>query len=144
MTIRFPARGVCHTGREPLLQDLEKLVRKLKDEKFKVQVETNDTIYRPLPVDWYSISPKLEGYFFRPEYRNEAQEVKLVVTKGLTFPIVHRLREEFPEHNPHLLQLQSSRKWSMMQGMKLLKEGLRADYTNIRLSVQLHKIIGLS
>ena len=140
--IRFPARWVCLTGGEPLLQDLEKLVRKLRDEKFKVQVETNATIYRPFPVDWYSISPKPEEYFFRPEYKNKAQEVKLVVTKGLTFQIVHRLREEFPDHIPLLLQPQSNRKWSMMQAMKLLKEGLRAGFTNIRLSVQLHKIFG--
>lgn len=140
--IRFPARWVCFTGGEPLLQEVDELVRKLKNEKFKVQVETNATIYRPLPVDWYSISPKPEDYFFKPEYRNEAREVKLVVTKGLTFPIVHRLREEFPDHIPLLLQLQSNRKWSMMQAMRLLKEGLRTGLTNIRLSVQLHKIFG--
>lgn len=140
--IRFPASWVCLTGGEPLLQDLEKLVRKLRDEKFKVQVETNATIYRPFPVDWYSISPKPEEYLFSPEYKTEAREVKLVVSKELTFQIVRSLREEFSDHIPFLLQPQSSRKWSMMKATALLKEGLRAGLQNIRLSVQLHKIFG--
>jgi organic radical activating enzyme len=140
---RFPASWICLTGGEPLLQNVEELVQMLKKEKFKIQVETNATIYRPLAVDWYSVSPKPEEYFFRPEYKNEAREVKLVVTKGLNFQIVQRLREEFASDIPLLLQPQSNRKWSMIQGMSLLKKGLRLGYTNIRLSAQLHKVFGL-
>lgn len=140
---RFPAHWVCLTGGEPLLQEVEELVRKLKSEKFMVQVETNATIYRPLPVDWYSISPKPEDYSYRPEYRKKAAEVKIVVTRGLELDVVWRLRGEFSDRIPLLLQPQSNRKWSITRGMRLLKESFQAGLTNIRLTVQLHKILDL-
>lgn len=139
----FPAQWVCFTGGEPLLQDVKELAKHLKREKFKVQVETNATVFRPLPVDWYSISPKPDKYYFRPEYKDRAKEVKVIITKDLDFSVIQRLREQFPEKTPLLLQPQSNRKWSMNLGIKLLKETLKADLKNIRLSIQLHKVYGL-
>jgi 7-carboxy-7-deazaguanine synthase len=140
---RFPARWICLTGGEPLLQDLADLVKALKREGFKIQVETNGTLYRPLPVDWYSISPKPDKYYYRPEYREKAKEVKVILTKNLDLELIKRLREEFPEKTPLLLQPQSNREWSINLGMKLLRQALKAGLKNIRLSVQLHKIYGL-
>jgi len=140
---RFPAKWVCLTGGEPLLQDITDLVQKLKEGKFKIQVETNATIFRALPVDWYSISPKPEKYFFRPEYKKEAKEVKLVVTKSMDLGTVQGLRQEFPEKTPLFLQPQSNRKWSLDLGLKILRQAMKTDLKNIRLSIQLHKIYGL-
>lgn len=140
---RFPAKWVCLTGGEPLLQDVADLVLKLKEGNLRIQVETNATIFRSLPVDWYSISPKPEKYFFRPEYRKKAKEVKLVVTKRLNLDVIQRLRQEFPEKTPLLLQPQSNRKWSMNKGMRLSRQAMKAGIENIRLSVQLHKIYSL-
>jgi len=139
----FPARWVCLTGGEPLLQDLDDLVKGLKKKGFKIQVETNGTHYRSLPVDWYSISPKPDKYFYRPEYREKAKEVKVILTKNLDFELIKRLREEFPEKTPLLLQPQSNRKWSVILGIKLLKQAMKAGLKNVRLSAQLHKIFGL-
>jgi len=140
---RFPTKWVCLTGGEPLLQDITELVQRLKEEKFKIQVETNATIFRSLPVDWYSISPKPEKYFFRPEYKKEAKEVKLVVTKDMDLDTIQKIRQEFPEKIPLLLQPQSNRKWSLNLGMRLLRQTMKADLKNIRLSIQLHKVYGL-
>ena len=140
---RYPARWVCLTGGEPLLQDIGELVKKLKAENFKVQVETNAIIYRSLPVDWYTISPKPPEYLYRPEYRKKAKEVKLIVTKDLHFEAIQRLREEFPAQILLLLQPQSNRKWSMNLTVRLLKKSLKEGLGNVRLSVQLHKIYGL-
>lgn len=137
---RFPADWVCLTGGEPLLQNIDSLTRILRKEGFKIQVETNATIYRPIPVDWYTVSPKPEKYFFQPEYKKRAREVKLVITKELDFEAVQKLRAEFPSKTPLLLQPQSNRKWSMNQGMKILKNALIAGLKNIRLSIQVHKI----
>jgi organic radical activating enzyme len=139
----FPARWVCLTGGEPLLQDLDDLVKGLKKKGFKIQVETNGTHYRSLPVDWYSISPKPDKYFYRPEYREKAKEVKVILTKNLDFELIKRLRAEFPEKTPLLLQPQSNRKWSVILGIKLLKQAMKAGLKNVRLSAQLHKIFGL-
>ena len=140
---RFPAQWICLTGGEPLLQDVAELGKELKKEGFNIQVETNATIFQDIPVDWYSISPKPAKYFFHPEYRKKAKEVKVILTKDLNYESIRRLREEFPEKTPLLLQPQSNRKWSMDLGMKILRQALRAGLKNIKLSIQLHKIYGL-
>jgi len=137
---RFPAEWVCLTGGEPLLQDVGDLVRMLKSENFLIQVETNGMTYRRLDVDWYTVSPKPEEYFCRPEYKKKAKEVKIILSRGLDFGAIHRLRDEFPIRTPLLLQPISNRKWSIKLGMKLLKQASQAGLKNIRLSVQLHKI----
>jgi organic radical activating enzyme len=139
----FPAQWACVTGGEPLLQEIDELTRALKKEGLKIQVETNATIYRSLAVDWYSVSPKPEKYDYQPEYREEAKEVKIVITKNLDLESIRRLRKFFPEKIPLLLQPQSNRKWSMDLGMKLLRQAIKAGLQNIKLSVQLHKIFGL-
>lgn len=144
-TTSFPTEWVCLTGGEPLLQGqgLEELVKELKKEGFKLQVETNGTIYRDLEVDWFSVSPKPPEYFFQPGYRKNAKEVKLVVTKELDLEVVQRLRKEFSEKIPILLQPQSNQKWSMEKGRKLLTESVSHRLKNIKVSVQLHKIYNL-
>lgn len=139
----FPARWICITGGEPLLQDIDGLTKALKKEGLKIQVETNATLYRTLPVDWYSISPKPDRYTYRPEYREKAKEVKIIITRNLDLESIRRLRMRFPEKTPVLLQPQSNRKWSIILGIKLLKQTLKAGLKNIRLSVQLHKIYGI-
>lgn len=138
----YPARWVCLTGGEPFLQNVEELVRRLKKEGFKIQVETNATIYRPMAVNWYSISPKPPKYLFQPEYRKKAKEVKIIVTRELEFHVLKRLRDAFPGNIPLLLQPQSNRKWSLDKAKKLLKYSLKENMENIKLSVQIHKIFG--
>jgi 7-carboxy-7-deazaguanine synthase len=140
---RFPAEWVCLTGGEPLVQDITELVKGLKGQRFQIQVETNGTVYRPLQVDWYTLSPKPDSYFFQPEFKKKAREVKIIVTKTLNIETVQKLRSQFPENTPLLLQPQSNRKWSMDRGMRLLRESLKAGSRNIRLSIQLHKAVGL-
>lgn len=138
----FPARWTCITGGEPLLQNIGGLVRSLKAEDFKIQVETNATRFQRIGADWYSISPKPPEYYFRPEYRNKATEVKIVVIKGLDFSLIERLRKNFPIKVPILLQPQSNTKSSGTLAVKLLKEALNEGMPNVRLTAQIHKIFG--
>jgi len=140
---RFPAGWVCLTGGEPLLHDLRRLVNILHREKFKVQLETNATLYYPLAADWFTISPKPRAYFYAAEYRARAKEVKLVATRDLQLEVIKKLRRAFPEKTPLLLQPQSSQRWSQNLAMKLVKQAMEAGLENIRLSVQLHKILRL-
>lgn len=140
---RFPADWVCLTGGEPLLQDVKSLVKKLKEEGFKIHIETNGTVYRPFGVDWLTLSPKPKAYGYAEEFRTKANEVKLVVSKELTLDVIQNLREKFPAQTPILLQPQSDRKWSMEMGIKLLKQTLNLGLKNIKISVQIHKIYGL-
>jgi organic radical activating enzyme len=140
---KFPTEWICLTGGEPLEQDPSELTRILKNEKFKIQVETNANIYRELPVDWYTVSPKPDDYFFVPEYREKAKEVKIIGTKGIQIDSIKKLRKEFPVETPLLLQPQSDKKWSKALCVELLYESLKRGITNIRLSLQLHKVYGL-
>lgn len=138
----FPAQWICITGGEPLLQDIDGLTKALKKGGLKIQVETNATLYRTLPVDWYSISPKPDRYAYRPEYREKAKEVKIIITKNLDLESIRRLRMRFPEKTPVLLQPQSNRKWSIILGITLIRQTIKAGLRNIRLSSQMHKIFG--
>jgi 7-carboxy-7-deazaguanine synthase len=139
----FPALWVCLTGGEPLLQDISGLVRDLKKEGLKVQVETNGTIDRLLPVDWYTVSPKPKDYSYQPRFRRAAKEVKLVASRDLTFEVVQRLRKEFPQETPVILQPESNHQASAKRAMNILERCLKDGLTNIRLSCQLHKIFNI-
>jgi organic radical activating enzyme len=138
----FPAEWVCLTGGEPLLQNIGGLVRALKAENFKIQVETNATISPAVGVDWYTISPKPPDYFYQPEYIKKAREVKMVVTKGLDLAVLKKLRQDFPKKIPLLLQPQSSSKSSGQHAIRLLRQTLKEGMKNVRLTAQIHKIFG--
>jgi 7-carboxy-7-deazaguanine synthase len=140
---KYPAGWVCLTGGEPLRQNVAALVKALKKEGLKVQVETNGLFYQQLAVDWYTVSPKPWSYAVRKEYKRRAREVKLIVSRDLTFDIVRQIRRDFPATVPLLLQPQSQERWSMAKAVKLTTQGLRAGLPNMRLSLQAHKILGL-
>jgi 7-carboxy-7-deazaguanine synthase len=138
----FPTAWVCLTGGEPLFQNIRGLVLRLRIEKFKIQIETNASISRRLDVDWYTISPKPPDYFCQSEFKKKAKEVKLVVTKELNLEVLKKLRRDFPEKTPILLQPLSNTKSSGKQAMKLLRLALREGMKNVRLTAQIHKIFG--
>ena len=140
---RFAAKWICLTGGEPLAQNIGTLVVKLKEAGLSVQIETNGT-FSPTPkADWYTLSPKPPEYSFHPGYLKKAKEIKLVVSRRLRLAAIRTLREAFPRSTPILLQPQDNAVWSMKKGKRLLEEGLRENLSNIRLSIQLHKILGI-
>lgn len=57
---KFPANHVVVTGGEPFLQnDLADLCQRFKEAGYHITIETAGTIFKPVPCDLYSISPKL-------------------------------------------------------------------------------------
>ena len=138
---RYPARWVCLTGGEPFMQDLRHLVRLLKRDHCRVQVETNGTRYYPTAADWLAVSPKPKEYLVRPEFQRLAKEVKLVVTRDLSLAIIGKMRAAFPPRVPIILQPESNRRWSQKRALFLIKEALGAGLDNIRISAQLHKVL---
>ena len=139
----FPAAWVCLTGGEPLLQDISGLVRDLKKEGLKVQAETNGTVDRILPIDWYTVSPKPPEYVVQPRFLKTAKEAKLVVSRELSFDFVRRVRKEFPPLTPVFLQPESNHRRSTAKAIEILQQGLKEGLENIRISVQLHKVLGI-
>jgi len=138
-----PAEWVCLTGGEPLAQDVRPIVRRLHEAGLKVQVETNGTFPPEPEADWITVSPKPPDYDFHPGFLKRAREVKLVVCRALTLDAVRTLRRSFPPAVPFILQPQSNAPWSRKKALKVLEDATRMGLSNIRVSVQLHKVYGL-
>jgi organic radical activating enzyme len=139
----FPADWICLTGGEPLLQDVEPLLADLKARGYSLQVETNATQAPALPVDWYTLSPKPDAYAVSPELIPLAKEVKLVVNEETEFQTLKKLRDLFPADIPLLLQPESNRDEATQACLHYLEKSLGADMKNLRLSLQLHKLLDI-
>ena len=138
-----PTEWVCLTGGEPLAQDVGPLVRRLREEGLKVQVETNGTFPPEPEADWLTVSPKPPDYDVHPGFLKRSREVKLVVCRTLTLDAVRTMRKSFPPEIPLILQPQSNALWSRKKALKILEDAYRIGLSNIRVSVQLHKVYGL-
>lgn len=140
---KYKADWVSITGGEPLVQDIKPLVEKLKQAGFKIQVETNGTKPIIFEVDWLTVSPKPPDFFSTRTSRQQATEVKLVVTKNLKLSEVEKVRKKFRVNIPLWLQPESNEVWSYRRAWHLFEQAARGGLKNIRLGCQLHKIYGL-
>ena len=140
---KYKADWVSITGGEPLVQDIKPLVEKLKQAGFKIQIETNGTKPITFEVDWLTVSPKPPDFFSTRTCRQQATEVKLVVTKNLKLSEVEKVRKKFRVNIPLWLQPESNEVWSYRRAWHLFEQAARGGLKNIRLGCQLHKIYGL-
>ncbi len=139
----LPTPWICLTGGEPLLQDVGELLAGLKGAGFLLQIETNATQPPVSPADWYTVSPKPPAYRIHSGWTGLTTELKLVVCRDLTLERVLRLTEVFPPETPLILQPQSNQEWSIQKGMQLLGAAVKAGKPNVRLLLQLHKLIDI-
>jgi len=125
--------AVVLTGGEPLAQrDAQELIEALRRDGRRVHVESNGTIYAPLPDDvWLCVSPK-ERVDARMAAR--ANEAKLIVDR--------RVPEEhlplFADKPVILLQPEGNRP----SNVALALDYVKAHPQRFRLSLQTHKFIG--
>ncbi|HNS05172.1 MAG TPA: 7-carboxy-7-deazaguanine synthase QueE [Candidatus Saccharicenans sp.] len=140
---KYKTDWISITGGEPLVQDIKPLVEKLKQAGFKIQVETNGTKPITFEVDWLTVSPKPPDFFSTRTCRQQATEVKLVVTKNLKLAEVEKVRKKFRVNVPLWLQPESNEVWSYRRAWHLFEQAARGGLKNIRLGCQLHKIYGL-
>lgn len=122
---------VC-TGGEPLLQLDAELVRAFHAKGFEVAVETNGTLPAPEGIDWICVSPKADAKLVLIE----GHEIKLVFPqKGIT----PELYEDLAFRNFYLQPMDGSDRKNNTQ--------LAIEYCKVhprwRLSIQIHKIIGI-
>lgn len=140
---KYKTDWISITGGEPLVQDIKPLVEKLKQAGFKIQIETNGTKPITFEVDWLTVSPKPPDFFSTRASRQQATEVKLVVTKNLKLAEVEKVRKKFRVNIPLWLQPKSNEDWSYQRAWRLFEQAARGGLKNIRLGCQLHKIYGL-
>lgn len=123
---------VC-TGGEPLLQLDQALVDALHAQGFEIAVETNGTQAAPQGLDWVCVSPKADA----PLVLTEGQELKLVYPQALAQP------ERFAN-----LKFQHFFLQPMDGPARARNTELAIDYClrhpQWRLSVQMHKVVGIA
>jgi 7-carboxy-7-deazaguanine synthase len=119
-------------GGEPLLQLDADLVSAFHERGFEVAVETNGTLPAPDGIDWICVSPKAGA--------------KLMLKEG------HEIKLVFPQEgaSPELYESLEFRNFYLqpMDGMEReINTRLAIEYcklhTQWRLSVQVHKVIGI-
>ncbi|HEY1656100.1 MAG TPA: 7-carboxy-7-deazaguanine synthase QueE [Candidatus Tumulicola sp.] len=125
---------VILTGGEPLAQtEALALIDALQRDGRRVHVESNGTIYAPLPTDvWLCVSPKER---VDPRMAARANEAKLIVDR--------RVPEEhlplFADKPVVLLQPEGNRPANVAVALAYVK----ANPQRFRLSLQTHKFIGV-
>lgn len=126
--------AVILTGGEPLAQrDAAVLIEALRQDGRRVHIESNGTIYTPLPTDvWLCVSPK-ERVDDRMIAR--ADELKIIVDE--------RVPEEWlaRAHEGQIVLLQPE--GNKPKNVELALEYVKAHPERLRLSLQTHKLIGV-
>ena len=123
------------TGGEPLRQPIEKLCEELLNKGFKVQIETNGTLYRELPEEveiicspkTKTIDPRLNVTAFKfliSANDNEYKDIKFSSDK----PIYVQPMDEYDE-DKNKANLELTKKVALKNGYNI--------------SLQLHKILGV-
>jgi 7-carboxy-7-deazaguanine synthase len=133
---------VVITGGEPFRQPIEKLCQKLIGLDFKVQIETNGTLYRKVPDEVDIIcSPKSE-HVLRPDLLEKITAFKFIISAS----------DPSYNHVPEVGQsnIQTPVYIQPMDEYDAGKNARNLEYTRdlalehgYRLSLQLHKIIGV-
>lgn len=121
---------VVLTGGEPLLQVDAALVDALHTEGRHVAIETNGTIEAPVGLDWICVSPKA-GTELKQRHGNE---LKVVYPQpGLDMEALYHM-----DFDHRFVQPMAGEKGSTEAAIRFCK-----DNPTWRLSVQVHKMIGL-
>ena len=123
---------VVFTGGEPLLQLDSDLIEKCKDCDIHIAVETNGTIPAPFGIDWLCVSPKANSEVVQ----KSGNELKLVYPQSDLEP------SEFEDWDFDYFSIQPM---DSPEQEKNILESIEfcTDHPRWRLSVQLHKILGL-
>lgn len=137
---------VVITGGEPLRQNIVPLCEQLLAAKFKVQIETNGTLFRPLPAEVSIVcSPKNTGagYFpVREDLLGRVQALKFLISKhDANYNHVGDVGQEkfaTPVYVQPMDEYDAARN---AENLALATE-LAATH-GYRLSLQLHKMLGI-
>lgn len=138
---------VVITGGEPFRQPIEALCRALLAEGFKVQIETNGTLWRDIPKEVDIVcSPKAteKGYFpLRPDVLSRVSALKFLISTQTEpykeVPDIGQGGYAIPTY------VQPMDEYDEAQNAKNRASALAlADQNGYRLSLQTHKILGIA
>ena len=137
---------VVITGGEPMRQPIELLCRKLLNQAFKVQIETNGTLYRSLPKEVSIIcSPKTgkTGYSkIREDLLPQISAVKFIVAKNiLEYSLIPEVGQT-TYNIPVFIQPMDQNDQRLNEENNELAVKLALE-SGARLSLQTHKFLGI-
>ncbi len=137
---------VVITGGEPFRQAIELLCHNLIDLNFTVQIETNGTLYRPIPPQVYIVcSPKVVRNHYstlREDLIRRLQAIKFLVAKNIpAYSVVPELGQN--KYNiPVFIQPMDQNNPILNKENEKFAIDLALNY-GYRLSIQTHKILGI-
>lgn len=130
---------VCITGGEPLIhEELPALIDALRERLIRVAIETNGMGPLPKGLDWVCVSPK--SVWPGPFVLGRADEIKLLVGSGFYDP------EEIVTHSSYSqykLWFSLQPVWDDNYKANLQRAIELCQKHQVRLSVQMHKLIGV-
>ena len=140
---QYPTRHIVLTGGEPLMRDLSDLCRLLKEKGYFLQVETNGMFDRGLEhIDWITVSPKNDRTRIR-----RADELKLLLEKGGEPLFGQGLDAEYKYISPinpgHGGQAGEASSEQFDREAAAYAAEWVMKHPEYRLSIQLHKILGI-
>lgn len=140
----YQAKHVVITGGEPCMYDLNPLCELLHSKGYQTQIETSGTFEILAPDStWVTVSPKINmkgGYDILPSCMARANEIKHPIARQTHVEELEQLLKQSPIRDNTLVYLQPiSQKES---ATKLAIETCKQK--NWRLSVQVHKYLGIS
>jgi 7-carboxy-7-deazaguanine synthase len=92
----YPARHVVVTGGEPMIMpDVTDLCADLKARGYHVTMETAATVYKPVPIDLASLSPKLSNS--TPHDREGGRFAAAHERQRLNFPVIQQFIDAAPD-----------------------------------------------
>jgi 7-carboxy-7-deazaguanine synthase len=137
---------VVITGGEPLRQEIGPLCQHLLDEGFRVQIETNGTLWRDLPLGVNIVcSPKVTNGAYhpvRPEILARADALKFIVS--LSHPHYAAVGNVGQEHYPIPIYVQPMDEADAKKNQHNMHHAAAlAQAHGYRLSLQIHKMLGI-
>ncbi len=145
-----PFRHVVITGGEPFAHTgLFQLVKRLLEEGFSVQIETNGTLWVEGMEEvaervHITCSPKaVADFFVHPKILKFARELKFVVDSALSLEVL--LKKEFVpflKDQRVVLQPESNRPEALEKALSLQRELAERGFT-VRVIPQVHKFLGI-
>lgn len=146
-------KTVCITGGEPLIQEeVYSLVYELVANGYAVSIETNGTVEIPdtlrrsykyvMDVKCPSSGVNSYNYYKNLEVLHPSDEVKFVIADEKDYKFMKTIINKYPTKAKVLLSPMFDPKQEQTIGKDLCKWVIR-DRLNVRIQIQMHKILGV-
>lgn len=144
---RHPHTLVVITGGEPLRQNIVPLCERLIGQGYRVQIETNGTLWRPLPPEVHIVcSPKVsQGRYhpLRPDLLDRVNALKFLISEDVSE--YREVGEVGQAGRPIPVYVQPMDAYNDAENAaNRARAVMLAQTRGYTLSLQLHKIIGIA